>query len=66
MNIEDYYTQDEIDMMCMYYGQIPDNLTRNMQIMLVEKFENEIVYEPLRRIQSQISQEENNDSIQNN
>ena len=55
MNIEDYYTQDEIDMMCMYYGQIPDNLTRNMQIMLVEKFENEIVYEPLKRIQSQIS-----------
>ena len=36
LNIEDYYTQDEIDMVCMYYGQIPDNLTRNMQIMLVE------------------------------
>ena len=63
MNIEDYYTQDEIDMMCMYYGQIPDNLTRNMQIMLVEKFENEVVYEPLKRIQSQISQEENNGNI---
>ena len=63
MNIEDYYTQDEIDMMCMYYGQIPDNLTRNMQIMLVEKFENEIVYEPLKRIQSQISQEGNNGNI---
>ena len=57
MNIEDYYTQDEIDMMCMYYGQIPDNLTRNMQIMLVEKFEKEVVYEPLKRIKSQISQE---------
>ena len=55
LNIEYYYTQDEIDMVCMYYGQIPDNLTRNMQIMLVEKFENEIVYEPLKRIQSQIS-----------
>ena len=55
MNIEDYYTQDEIDMMCMYYGQIPDNLTRNMQIMFVEKFENEIVYKPLKRIKSQIS-----------
>ena len=55
MNIEDYYTQDEIDMMCMYYGQIPDNLTRNMQIMLVEKFEKEVVYEPLKRIKSQIS-----------
>ena len=55
LNIEDYYTQDEIDMMCMYYGQIPDNLTRNMQIMLVEKFEKEVVYEPLKRIKSQIS-----------
>ena len=53
--MEDYYTKDEIDYMCMYYGQIPDNLTRNMQIMLVEKFENEVVYEPLKRIQSQIS-----------
>ena len=63
LKIEDYYTQDEIDMMCMYYGQIPDNLTRNMQIMLVEKFENEVVYEPLKRIQSQISQEENNGNI---
>ena len=55
LNIEDYYTQDEIDMVCMYYGQIPDNLTRNMQIMLVEKFENEVVCEPLKRIKSQIS-----------
>ena len=53
--IEDYYTQNEIDEMCRYYGQIPENLTRNMQIMLVEKFENEIVYEPLKRIKSQIS-----------
>ena len=49
MKIEDYYTQDEIDMMCMYYGQIPENLTRNMQIMLVEKFENEIVWKPLNK-----------------
>ena len=54
MNIEDYYTQNEIDMMCMYYGQIPDNLTRNMQIMLVEKFENEII-KKVERIKSQIS-----------
>ena len=53
--IEDYYTQNEIDEMCRYYGQIPENLTRNMQITLVEKFENEIVWEPLKRIQSQIS-----------
>ena len=55
LNIVDYYTQDEIDMVCMYYGQIPDNLTRNMQIMLGEKFENEVVYEPLKRIKSQTS-----------
>ena len=54
MKIEDYYTQDEIDMMCMYYGQIPKNLTRNMQIMLVEKYEKELV-EKVERIKSQIS-----------
>ena len=54
LNIEDYYTQDEIDMVCIYYGQIPDNLTRNMQIMLMEKYENEII-EKVERIQSQIS-----------
>ena len=54
MKIEDYYTQDEIDMMCMYYGQIPENLTRNMQIRLVEKYEKELV-EKVERIKSQIS-----------
>ena len=54
MKIEDYYTQDEIDMMCMYYGQIPENLTRNMQIMLVEKYEKELV-EKVERIKSHIS-----------
>ena len=54
MKIEDYYTQDEIDMMCMYYGQIPENLTRNMQIMLGEKYEKELV-EKVERIKSQIS-----------
>jgi len=43
MNIEDYYTKDEIDYICMYYGQIPENLTYNMKIILVEKLENEIV-----------------------
>ena len=42
MKIEDYYTNDEIDCICMYYGQIPENLTYNMKIMLVEKLENEI------------------------
>jgi len=42
MIIEDYYTKDEIDYICMYYGQIPENLTYNMKIILVEKLENEI------------------------
>jgi len=42
MKIEDYYTKDEIDYICMYYGQIPENLTYNMKIILVEKLENEI------------------------
>jgi len=42
MNIEDYYTKDEIDYICMYYGQIPENLTYNMKIILVEKLENEV------------------------
>ena len=42
MIIEDYYTEEEIDYVCMYYGQIPENLTHNMKIMLVEKLENEV------------------------
>ena len=42
MLMEDYYTKDEIDYMCMYYGQIPENLTYNMRAMLVEKYENMI------------------------
>ena len=42
MLMEDYYTKDEIDCMCMYYGQIPDNLTYNMKAILVEKYEDEI------------------------
>ena len=42
MKMEDYYTKDEIDYICMYYGQIPDNLTYNMKAMLVEKLEDEI------------------------
>jgi len=42
MLIEDYYTEEEIDYICMYYGQIPDNLTYNMKIMFVEKLEDEI------------------------
>ena len=54
MNYLDVYTEEEVDMICMYYGQIPDNLTRNMQIILMEKYENEII-EKVERIQSQIS-----------
>ena len=54
MLMEDYYTKDEIDCMCMYYGQIPENLTYNMKIMLVEKLENEIGTK-LEEIQSKIS-----------
>ena len=42
MIIEDYYTENEIDCICMYYGQIPQNLTYNMKIIFVEKYENEI------------------------
>jgi len=44
MKIEDYYTEDEINYMCLYFGQIPENLTYNMKILFVEKFENEIDY----------------------
>ena len=42
LNMEDYYTKDEIDYICMYYGQIPENLTYNMKAILVEKLEKEI------------------------
>ena len=42
MLIEEYYTEDEISHMCWHYGQIAENLTHNMKIMLVEKYENEI------------------------
>ena len=44
MKIEDYYTEDEINYMCLYFGQIPENLTYNMKILFVEKFENKIDY----------------------
>ena len=42
MKIEDYYTKDEIDEICRYYGQFAENLPYNMKIMMVEAFENEI------------------------
>ena len=42
MLMEDYYTKDEIDYICMYYGQIPDNLSYYTKAILVEKYEDEI------------------------
>ena len=42
LNFRDYYTKDEIDYMCMYYGQIPENLPYNLKAIFVEKYENEI------------------------
>ena len=38
MKMEDYYTKDEIDYICMYYGQIPENLTYNMKILFFMHF----------------------------
>ena len=42
MNYLDIWTEEEVDYICMYYGQIPDNLPYNLKAILVEKFENEI------------------------
>ena len=42
MNYENFYTQNEIENICLYYGQIKENLTYNMIALLIEKFENEI------------------------
>ena len=42
MNYLDVYTEEEVDMICMYYGQIPDNLRYNLKAILVEKFEKEL------------------------
>ena len=42
LNFRDYYTKDEIDYMCMYYWQIPENLPYNLKAIFVEKYENEI------------------------
>ena len=41
MNLYDFWTEEEVDMICMYYGQIPENLPYNLKAILVEKFENE-------------------------
>ena len=42
MNYLDIYTKEEVDNICLYYGQIPENLQYNLKAILVEKFENEI------------------------
>ena len=34
-------SDEEVDMICMYYGQIPENLPYNLKAILVEKFEKE-------------------------
>tara|TARA_R110000824_G_scaffold376806_2_gene567930 strand:+ start:491 stop:664 length:174 start_codon:yes stop_codon:yes gene_type:complete len=41
MNYLDIWTEEEVDMICMYYGQIPENLPYNLKAIFVEKFENE-------------------------
>ena len=38
---EDSWTKEEVDTICMYYGQIPENLPYNLKAILVEKFEKE-------------------------
>tara|TARA_R100001594_G_C3977426_1_gene249232 strand:- start:450 stop:614 length:165 start_codon:yes stop_codon:yes gene_type:complete len=42
MNYLDIYTEEEVEQICLYYGQIPSNLPYNLKAILVEKFENEI------------------------
>lgn len=41
MNYLDFWTEEEVNNICMYYGQIPDNLPYNLKAILVEKFEKE-------------------------
>ena len=42
MNYLDIWTEEEVDIICMYYGQIPENLPYNLKAILVEKFENQV------------------------
>ena len=42
MNFYDIYTKKEVENICFYYGQIPENLTYNQKAILVQNFENEI------------------------
>ena len=40
--IEEYYSKEDIEDICIWYGQIYDNLTHNMRVMLIEKYEKEM------------------------
>ena len=40
--IEEYYSKEDIEDICIWYGQIYDNLTYNMRVMLIEKYEKEM------------------------
>tara|TARA_R110002020_G_scaffold399180_1_gene609028 strand:- start:1126 stop:1290 length:165 start_codon:yes stop_codon:yes gene_type:complete len=54
MNYLDIYTKEEVDNICFYYGQIPENLTYNLKAILVEKFENQ-VFNKCESIRNKIS-----------
>ncbi len=41
MNFYNYYTKNQIDDICLYYGQIMENLSYNQIALLIEKYENE-------------------------
>ena len=58
MNYLDFWTEEEVDMICMYYGQIPENLQYNLKAILVEKFENEEKWALERQIEEQEKGEE--------
>ena len=41
MNYNNYYTKNEIDEICWYYGQYSENLSYNMIAIIIERYENE-------------------------
>lgn len=41
MNYNNYYTKNEIDEICWYYGQYSKNLSYNMIAIIIEQYENE-------------------------
>tara|TARA_X000001382_G_scaffold83484_1_gene59055 strand:+ start:211 stop:363 length:153 start_codon:yes stop_codon:yes gene_type:complete len=50
MNFYDYYTKNEINDICSYYGQIIENLSYNQIALLIEKYENEYKIEWVGKI----------------